>query len=187
MYLVQQAEASFVTRSGMNNRFADARTKGRMSDAKMLFYNFAVHVTELPNRLHLVRRAEGNTELCLEVQSAMIAFADANVSRLPSADHWHRATIATLRTIENQARLQAAVTPRLSHTISFDDEYLALLHDDFHSEPDQVGEDRKPLPAALPEFENGMRRVHLSSPSCGERAITFLREGGRVTSKLLNA
>ena len=81
-------------------------------------------------------------------------------------------------TMETQARLHAAITRRLSPTISFDDAYLALLMNDFDREPDPDGEDGKPLPAALPEFKN---RTH---HECGfqphrvvnSRYLSFERE-----------
>ena len=62
--------------------FADARPNSRISDVKMLFYNFSVHVAELYDTFHLVRRAKCDTELCLEVRSTGIAFAYANVFRV---------------------------------------------------------------------------------------------------------
>ena len=43
MALFQHAVASFLTRPPRIKRFADASTKGRMSDTRMLFSNFALH------------------------------------------------------------------------------------------------------------------------------------------------
>ena len=62
-YPVQQADASLVSRHRMYKRFLDARTKGRMSEAKILFSDFMVHVTVMYTGFHLGRNAEGNTEL----------------------------------------------------------------------------------------------------------------------------
>ena len=59
----------------MTNRFRDARKKGRTWGAKMFFYNFAVHVSELHYTFQIVRMEEGNTELWLEVRGALLAFA----------------------------------------------------------------------------------------------------------------
>ena len=47
MYLIQHADTSVVNRSAINKILGDATTKGIMSDAKMLFSKFAVHLMEL--------------------------------------------------------------------------------------------------------------------------------------------
>ena len=52
----------------MNKRFSDARAKGRMPDAKMLFYDFSEQVLELENTFHLVHRVQGGKELSMEIQ-----------------------------------------------------------------------------------------------------------------------
>ena len=66
----------------MKNRFGDVRAKGRMDEAKMLFYNFSVQVAELENTFHLVARVHVGTELMMEIQGTLVAFTYANVFRV---------------------------------------------------------------------------------------------------------
>ena len=66
----------------MTKRFGHARTKGRITETKMLLYKFAVHESVLHDTFELVRSGAGNNELCLEVRSPLIAFAYANVFRV---------------------------------------------------------------------------------------------------------
>ena len=56
MYLVQIGREFGVDRSLMKKRFSDARAKGRMPDAKLLFNDFSLHVPVLQNTFHLVLR-----------------------------------------------------------------------------------------------------------------------------------
>ena len=119
MSLVQHADISFVYCAAIHKSFGKSIAKGRMSDANLLFLNFAVRVTELKNTLHPGRRAEGNTELSLLFQGSVLAFIYANVFRL----YDRQITGAEPGLLQfglmadNQFELHRAFTTRLSASI----------------------------------------------------------------------
>ena len=68
-----------VDRSQMKKRFTEARAKGRMSDAMLLFPDFSEHIQELENTIHLVIRVQHVKELTKEIRGTRMAFTDANL------------------------------------------------------------------------------------------------------------
>ena len=65
----------------MNKRFSDARAKGRMPDANILFYDFSVNIPERQNTFHLNILMQGAKELTIKIRGTLMAFTSANVFR----------------------------------------------------------------------------------------------------------
>ena len=79
IYLVKHGKDSGVDHAKMNKSFSDARGKGRMPDARMRLYNFAMHVAELRNTFPLVDRLQGGRESKMEIRGTLMAFNYPNV------------------------------------------------------------------------------------------------------------
>ena len=131
-----------------------------MPDARMVCYNFAMHVTELQSTFHPVERVQGGTDLTLEIRGTLVAFNYANVFRVyhkqvtgkePKLMHYGL-------TIGSQDRLHREVTRRLSPTICYDEVHFAVALDDMDHESGlrTIDERGKRIPRHNPEFENGM-------------------------------
>ena len=73
-YMEQHGAEFGADRSLMNKRFRDARAKGRMTDAKILFFDFSEHIQELQNTFHLVIRVQGAKELTMEIRGTLMEF-----------------------------------------------------------------------------------------------------------------
>ena len=74
MFLAQHRTEFGVDRSVMKKRFSDARAKGRMPDAKILFEDFSLHIPELQYTFHLVIRVQGAKELTMDIRATLMAF-----------------------------------------------------------------------------------------------------------------
>ena len=124
--LPQHGAEFVVDRSLINKRFSDARGKGRMSDAKMLFYDFSEHIGELENTIYLVIRLQGAKDLTMEIRGILMEFTSGNVFRtyhLLITDKEARLMQYGL-TMGSQDRLHRGETRGLSPTISFHYVYL---------------------------------------------------------------